>query len=343
VKRLLLLIPLCLIGCQQDGFYESSFLKFGTIVQLSLYAATAEQASQAAAITEAELARMHNNWHAWKPGPLTELNQQLASGQAVIIDHELLEMVERASDLSRQSSGLFNPAIGKLIAAWGFHQDGTAVSKPPADELVTNLLATKPSMHNLIITNNKIQTTNPSVQLDFGAFAKGYGLGLIARKLQSIGIQRFVLNAGGDLVAYGEHPQRPWRIAIRNPEGNTALAVIQARPGEAIFTSGDYERFYGSGEQQFHHIIDPRTGYPATGTRAVTVMHPDPALADAAATAIFIAGPNQWIKTAANLGVSLVLLVDSQDHIHMTHAMANRIEMTNTSNYTININKGNSK
>lgn len=343
MKRLLLLIPLCLIGCHQDDFYESSFLKFGTIIQLSLYAATAEQASQAATITEAELTRMHNNWHAWKPGPLTELNQQLASGQAANIDHELLAMVERASELSHQSNGLFNPAIGKLIAAWGFHQDSTADSKPPADELVSKLLAVQPSMQNLLISNNKIRTTNPSVQLDFGAFAKGYGLGLIARKLQSIGIQRFILNAGGDLVAYGEHPQRPWRIAIRDPDGNTTLAVVQAQPGEAIFTSGDYERFYRSGEQQQHHIIDPRTGYPATGTRAVTVLHPDPALADAAATAIFIAGPDQWIKTAADLGASLVLLVDSQHRIHMTQAMADRIEMTNTSNYTIRINKGISK
>ena len=97
-----------------------------------------------------------------------------------------------------------------------------------------------------------------------------------------------------------------------------------------MFTSGDYERYFEYGKQRYHHILDPRTGYPADKTTSVTVIHHDSATADAAATALFIAGPDQWPVIARDMGIEQVMLIDKQGQIFMTPDMAERIELADT-------------
>ena len=96
---------------------------------------------------------------------------------------------------------------------------------------------------------------------------------------------------------------------------------------ESLFTSGDYDRNFIYEGKTYHHIIDPRTGYPAEGTRSVTVAHTDATTADAAATALFVAGPDHWHEVARRMGMRYVLLVDSEGTVHMNPAMAERLEL----------------
>ena len=142
-----------------------------------------------------------------------------------------------------------------------------------------------------------------------------------------MGIDDFILNAGGDLVAWGHHPLRDWKIGVRKSRGSGSLATITPRDGEAIFTSGDYERYYEQGGERRHHIIDPRTGRPSRQAHAVTVIHDDPAGADAAATALMIARPEERLRIAANLGVDKFLLLDWNHELLLTPAMLARIEL----------------
>ena len=108
------------------------------------------------------------------------------------------------------------------------------------------------------------------------------------------------------------------------------LGTISTSGDESIFTSGDYERHFVWEGRRYHHIIDPRTGYPARGSRSVTIIHPDAATADAAATALFIAGPSEWHTIARQMGIRYVMLVDDEDNIHMNPAMQERVELHNT-------------
>ena len=335
MNRLIILCLLALTGCHQEKLYESRIFSLGTLIDVTLYAESPARAEQAMDIIRSELNRINKTWHAWQPGVLSEINRQLETGQPFSVEPSVLAVIQQAQQLSAQSNQLFNPAIGKLIATWGFHQDDPGQVKPPAPATIKALIAANPTMQDLHINGQQLQSDNPTVKLDFGGFVKGYGLGKIAEKLKAQGIARFILNAGGDLVVEGSHPNRPWRIAIRSPDNKNALASLEAKSGEGIFTSGDYERFYMEGEKRRHHIIDPRTGYPAEGTRAVTVIHSDPGLADAAATALFIAGPNEWQEIAGKMQLDMVLLLDTENTLHMTAEMAERLTLPDHHSYQI--------
>lgn len=337
MNRLVILCLLALSGCHQEKLYESRIYSLGTLVDVTLYAESPARAEQAMELIRNELNRIHKTWHAWQPGVLSQINQQLETGKPFSADPSVLAVIQNAQQLSVQSDQLFNPAIGKLIAAWGFHQDDPSQIRPPNEKIIEALTAANPIMQDIHISDQKLQSTNPAVKLDFGGFVKGHGLGRIAEKLKAQGISRFILNAGGDLVVQGSHPNRPWRIAIRSPDGKNALASLDAKSGEGIFTSGDYERFYMDGEKRRHHIIDPHTGYPAEGARAVTVIHTDPGLADAAATALFIAGPNGWQEIAGKMQLKSVLLLDNKNTLHMTAEMAKRLQLPGNHNYLIKI------
>ncbi len=148
---------------------------------------------------------------------------------------------------------------------------------------------------------------------------------LAITRLRELGIQNAIINAGGNLRAIGKHGDRPWRIGIRNPRGEGVLASIETRGDESILTSGDYERFYEYQGKRYHHIIDPRSGYPVTGVISVTVIADDAATADAASTALFVAGPQRWREIAKKLGVTQVMLIDGQGRMVVTPAMAKRV------------------
>ena len=96
---------------------------------------------------------------------------------------------------------------------------------------------------------------------------------------------------------------------------------------ESVFTSGDYERFFIHAGKRYHHILDPRTGYPASHWHSVTVVHKDPALADAAATALLVASPDEWPRIAQQMNLRLVFLVGTNGTLHLSHDMANRLTL----------------
>ncbi len=334
---LLALIGLTLAGCgQQEQVITTRFLAFGTLIDLSISGVSNQQAAAATAAIEDDFAQMHKSWHAWDPGPLGRVNRLITTGTTFSVPPSVLEMIRRSSELAISSNHLFNPAIGQLIDAWGFHSDDPTGHRPPKTETITRLLRQNPRMSDLVLDGINMRSTNPNVKLDFGAFGKGFGIDLAINHLRQMGIENAILNAGGDLRAIGSPQDRPWRIAIRHPSGEGVLASVEVAGDESVFTSGDYERNFTWKGQTYHHIIDPRSGYPATGASSVTVIHPDAATADAAATALFVAGPDNWYNIARNMGLKYVLLVDKDGVVHMNPAMQKRLQL-DQKQYTIRL------
>ncbi len=298
---------------------------FGTRVEITLYGVERARAARALEGLRTLFARMHREWHAWEESPVVRLNRRLAAGGWVPVPPDLRALIVASKRLYRASGGRFNPAIGRLVALWGFHRQDWTDARPPPPAAVRALLARHPGMDDVRVRGNAVRSRNPAVALDFGAIAKGYGLDRAVAVLRRMGIRNALLNAGGDLRAIGRHGGRPWRIGIRNPAGGV-LATLEVDGDASVFTSGDYERGYTYRGRRYHHILDPRTGYPARGTRSVTVLfHGDAASADAAATALFVAGPRDWYRVARRMGAAGVLLIASDGTIHMNPAMARKV------------------
>ena len=323
----ILLLLLAASGCDEpkDPAFHDQFFAFGTLIEVSLYGVDPQSAESISKEIEQDVIDMHASWHAWQPSVLSSLNEQLSAPEPTAIEPSILPLLKEAGRLSQSSSGLFNPVIGKLIALWGFHDNALPVGTLPDSTAIKELLEQAPAVTDITIGDTLISSVNPSVAYDFGGFAKGYAIDRAIDHLRKSNIQNAIINAGGDLRAIGQHGDRPWRIGIRHPRENTILASIEVSGDASVFTSGDYERFFEVDGKRYHHIIDPRTGYPASSTTSVTVIHSDAATADAAATALFVAGPDQWLSTARNMGIRYVMLIDKQGTIHINPAMQSRI------------------
>ncbi len=317
---------LLLFACsKKQGAYYEQFLGFGTLVEVKIWGVSEQRGKQLVNIVAEDINFMHRVWHAWKPGTLSRVNDLLRTGDKFSIGPAVIPVLKEAKKLSEQSGDLFNPAMGNLIKLWGFASDKLPEGPPPDPSEIKALLDKKPTMKDITIDGISFQSSNPEVKLDLGAFAKGYAVDLVIKHLQDMGVKNAIVNAGGDLRAIGKHGERAWRVGIRDPRGEGVLASVDTEGDESIFTSGDYERFYEYQGKRYHHIIDPRSGYPARGVTSVTVFDSQAGRADAAATAIFVAGVEGWLEVARKMGVAGVMLIAEDGTIYMTPNLKDRI------------------
>lgn len=325
MKRFLLAAVLLLAACTQPAGPERvSFFALGTLVEVSV-AEPPAHAAEALAELEALLLAEERRWQAFGEGELARLNERLAAGETVAVPAELREGILLAAELSRRSQGLFNPAIGRLVMLWGFHDSEAMVTSPPAAAEIDALLP-PPGMDALVFGADGMQSRDPRLWLDMGAFAKGLALRKAAALLQERGLGNAIINASGDMVILGRARDRDWRIGIRHPREPGVFAALTSAGNESVFTSGDYERFFEYEGRRFHHLLDPRTGHPADNAASVTVITEDAALADAASTALFVAGRGRWAEVARDLGVRFVMLATANGAVEMTPEMAERVE-----------------
>jgi len=333
----LLLLSTFLSSCARQADHKYTLYVFGTLVELTLYGVSKETGDQAVALLTQGFQQRHKDWHAWESGKLGDLNTAIANGVPHKIDKDMVALLDQAREFERMSRGLFNPAIGKLVAQWGFHSSDKPGGPPPDKSRIAELVKARPSMEDLTVKRGLAIPRNKAVQLDFGGFAKGVALDWAAQLLQRHGIKNAVLNAGGDLNTIGRHGSRAWRAGIRHPSHWGVIATVDLQPGEVIYTSGNYFRFKQHEGKRYSHIIDPRTGWPVDHIVSASVIHKNGALADAAATALSVAGPKAWVETARNMGLDQVLLVDKNGGLYMTPKMQQRLTLSEPKSKTIAI------
>ena len=328
VKRSLGLMLLWLLAaCSAPQLTQQQAYVFGTLVEVSIYDASPEQSQQATTAVLARFDQLHRTLHAWQPSELSTLNAAIAKGQPARITPELKALLQDAQQLSRQSDDLFNPAIGGLIALWGFQSDVPQARVPPASD-IARWVDAAPHMRDLTIEDNTVRSSNPAVRLDLGGYAKGYALDEAVRILQSHGIRHALVNIGGNVIAMGTHGNRSWRVGIQHPRQSGTLATLDLKDGEAIGTSGDYQRYFETGGRRYSHLIDPRTGQPATGMQSLTVLVSGKQAgtrSDALSKPLFIDGPARLPQRAAQLGIQDYLAVDAAGNLHLSPAMKARL------------------
>jgi thiamine biosynthesis lipoprotein len=324
---LLLVVPGLMLssGCDtQSQLIEARILQFGTVIDVSLIHHDLDVAEKTLTEIERQLAVYHHQWHAWENGDLRNFNQSLASQQITQVPPTLLRLINLSQYYYPRSNQLFNPALGKLIGAYGFHGE-TEPDQETIDEIKKNL----PTMLDLELEPESLIATsqNQHLELDFGGIAKGYAIGLIAQFLQQQGYENYLINAGGDLVTSGTKFGKAWHIAIQNPFKPGAIASIELSGKHSLFTSGNYQRFYQKESQRVHHIIDPRTGNPSSNISSATVLTSNPVLADVAATTLMIDGLENSRLLASSLEIEDFLVIGENQHIRISASLAGKLEM----------------
>ena len=330
---------IALLGaCNRPSLQEQQAYVFGTRVEVIVASPDPALGRRAIAAVLRTFDHLHHSYHAWQASELTALNQAIAHGKQrqagnlsppIEVSPELAELVLEAQQLSRQGDYLFDPGIGHLIALWGFQSD--EFKSAPADaSAVRAWLAAKPSIKDLAIEGKRIRSSNSAVALDFGGYLKGVALDQAAQILRDEGIENALINIGGNVMALGTREGKKWRVGIQHPRQPGPMATISLNDGEAIGTSGDYQRFFEFEGRRYPHLLDPRTGYPVDHTQAVTVVIPAGpkagTMSDASSKPIFIAGPDHWREMAQKTGISLVLRVDHSGQVFVTEALSKRLE-----------------
>ena len=336
MRCLVLLAAACLLAaCGQPEPWRTESYVFGTRVELAIAGAPEVQARAAADKVLRDFDVLHRGYHAWQPSELSTLNAAIADGRAMEVSAELAAYLRDAQAVAAAGDHLFDPGIGRLVALWGFHADDIRPALPDGPALKA-LIDDKPSIADLKLDGRQVSSRKRNVAIDFGGYLKGVALDSAVAILREAGIGNALVNIGGNVMALGSRDGKgtPWRIGIQHPRpqsvGGAPLASLELKDGEAIGTSGDYHRYFEIGGRRYCHLIDPRSGFPAEGTQAVTVLIGPGARtgmrSDALSKPIFIAG-REWRAMAQKLGVDAVLRVGADGTANATPAMHARLKV----------------
>ena len=349
IRTLLSVILLLLLttSCQQKDNYEKLKLRimaFGTWVDVTLYDKDLSRYPDLSTSIENSLLQMHRHWHAWHPSAITRINDACAKGKSITISQQMVDLLTLGKQMAERSQGYFQPAIGQLLALWGFQRDDPFNNQSvPPSETIKQIVDSHPSMSQITIKDGELSCSNPQVMLDLGGFGKGFGLELLKKQLLDRGISNMLLNAGGDIISYGKAGNRPWVVGIRNPFADNVLATLELSQNETVFTSGNYERGFIINGKRYHHIINPFNGYPSSGIASATVIGDNGAWSDAAATTMLLAGVEKAFELATDMGVKHLLIITDEGQYYLDQGMLDLLTFIDGRPQNLNILEFNHK
>ncbi len=320
LRPLLALFAVMTIACScspdKPTMRKSTRLLMGTYVDVSVFG-DAERARDATNAAFDEMKRIEDLTSFHKPSELTAINDRAGQGPCKP-NAEVLGIISDALKIAEQTGGAFDPTIGAVSRLWRFSgQEETRVPAP--EEIKDALTKVGYSKVRLDLANSTIELTESGMALDLGGITKGYALNRCRIILKELGISSALINIGGDILAVGgKEPDKPWRIGVEDPRDKNSMVAVTELSDQMIFTSGDYERYIEVAGKRYHHILDPKTGYPAEGARSVTVVGKPGVTLQPFGTATFVMGIErglQFIESKLHLSA---LLVDGDGKIHMT-------------------------
>lgn len=302
-----------LTGCGAPASYQTDFFAMDTFMSITVWARKEAQAHDIAAEAMQRVNALGASLtrHAEK-GSIAALNA--ANGEAVTLDADAYDVLAAAVSYAALTDGAFDPTTAPLSDLWGI---GTEQAALPAAEAIAEA-CTRVDYRNIELLDGNRARLHNGAQVDLGAIGKGYATDAAAALRAG---QPMLVSLGGNVGAYGANPKNKdgtWTIGLANPDNSAEYIATLTVRDASVVTSGDYERFFEQYGVRYHHIFDPKTGYPVQGDlRAVTVADPLSARADAMTTALFVMGLEQGLAFCAEQGIDAVFI--TADHkLHTT-------------------------
>lgn len=318
-----MIITLCISSCSKTSLHKYSSFHMGTEVNLIIRG----DSSSAAKASEKAFAEISRIEELFSPNRETsdiyKINK--STDECVSVSEETLHLIEKALKVCDETSGAFDITFASLNGLWNFKDKNF---RPPSEAAVSEKLHLT-GCSNIFVNRDKGCTgfQMPEVQIGAGGIAKGYALQQAMNTLLAEGIESALIDAGGDILAAGKNGRRPWTAGLRDPRGEGISAALSLYDGDCIATSGDYERFAMHEGKRWHHIIDPRTGFPAEGLISVTVISSDPVQADAWSTAFFVMGMDKSVEVLKSRDDLKAVLIDSSMRIKASGSLKERITL----------------
>jgi len=294
-------------------------LLMGGRFDISIVAGDSLTAEQNIAIVIAEITRIENLISDWKSdSQVSEVNQN-AGIRAVKVDREVFELTQRAIQLSEITHGGFDISFAAMDKIWKF--DGSMTGMPSAEAIKKSV--EKVGYKNIIL--DSVQSTiflkSEGMKIGFGALGEGYAADKCRDIMLAKGIKAGIVNGSGDMTAWGKQPNgRDWSIGITNPFHPEDLFAVVPLNNGAVTTSGSYEKFVVFDGKRYSHIINPATGYPATGLCSVTVFGPNAETANGLSTSLMVLGQKEGLLLLQKFsGYSCVMITDNGKVITSKH------------------------
>ena len=324
---------------RSDIEYQSDQFLMDTLVSIKVYGEDQDLLNAAVKGAYAEMRRIAELADAFaKPETAAAQGSDvfrvsaLAGKGAVRVSNDVMAMLISSKAYADWSEGAFDVTVGPLMKLWDFGGSNPHLPTPDRIKAAVKLVGSKD-----LVLNEQHKTAmlaREGMRIDLGAVAKGYATERALQVLKSHGIKKALIDAGGNIRVLGRNRQELlWRIGIKDPRKSDAIiAVLQLEDASAV-TSADYYRGFESGGKRYHHILDPRTGYPAGQSMSATVVTRDAGVADILSTVFFVLTPDKALELAEKLeGVDLVL-VTADRHIRHTASLEGKIAVQPDTGY----------
>jgi len=289
-----------------------------------------DEAAARAAMVRAleEMRRLETLMSEWRDD--SEIGRVNAhAGEAVAVSPETLDVVEKGLWAGKISGGVFDITFQAMSGLWKFGSAQDVNPKLPSPAAVAAAKKLVDYRKVEVSAADRTVRLAKDQKMGLGGIAKGYIVDRAAHVLREQGLDSFLVQAGGDLYGAGKKPDGShWVSGIQDPRAPQGryFATIDL-DDHAFSTAGDYARSYVIGGKRYHHIIDPRTGYPATACRSVTVWAPDAFVADAVDDAVFILGPEKGLPLVESLDGVGVVIVDKKNHVTVSPRLAGKVHL----------------
>ncbi|HMJ54105.1 MAG TPA: FAD:protein FMN transferase [Polyangiaceae bacterium] len=276
----------------------------------------------------AEIRRLEALMTTWRDdSEIAHINRN-AGKAPVKVGVETARVIDESLWISEKSGGVFDITFEAMHGLWRFDQD--VDPHPPRAEEVAERRKLIDYRH--IVRDKNEQTVfldKAGVKISLGGIAKGFAIDRAAAVLIAEGVQDFLAQAGGDLFVHGRKPDgSPWIAGVRDPRGEAGTYFAEMPVTDHAFsTAGDYERSYIVGGRRYHHIIDPRSGYPATASRSVTIWAKDALTADALDDAVFILGPKQGLELVESIDDAGAIIVDADNRVWISRRLEGKVRV----------------
>lgn len=298
---------------EQNGSQESTATVYAMDTTMTLKA-IGSNSEKAVAESRAEIERLDG---LFRRGSESSEIYAVNNDKTDNVSDETAQVIGRALDVCSSTDGAFDISIAPVMDLWGFYTKEFHV--PSQDEI--NEVLKKVDYRNIKRDGNKIELSN-GVQMDLGGIAKGYTSAKIADIFKQNDVVGIV-SLGGNVQAAGTKPDGSlWRVAIQNPDNESYIGSVSIAD-KAVITSGGYQRFFEQDGVIYHHIVDPKTGYPAeSGLKSVTIISDDGTLADGLSTSLYVMGlekAEEYWRANPNFDA---VLVDDNGKVYVTEGAA---------------------